>query len=76
MEGLQFDNEELRHETEFLRNKVASFYHEASMRADGGHDEGMGMEVGVDMRQGQRQETPPSQPNSLRCVCVCVRCGM
>lgn len=63
MEGLQFDNEELRHETEFLRNKVATFYHEASMRADGGHSEG----GGVDMRQ----ETPPSQPNSLRCVCTC-----
>lgn len=31
MEGLQFDNEELRHETEVLRNQVAVFYNEARL---------------------------------------------
>lgn len=57
MEGLQFDNEELRHETEFLRNKVATFYHEASMRADGGQS--------MASEGGMRQSTPPSQSNSI-----------
>lgn len=64
MEGLQFDNEELRHETEFLRNKVAMFYNEARMREDeGGHGGGEGF---------SREEMPP--PSSVRCVCLtCVR---
>lgn len=64
MEGLQFDNEELRHETEFLRNKVAMFYNEARMREDeGGHGGGEGF---------SREEMPP--PSSVRFVfCACIR---
>ncbi|CAM9633741.1 unnamed protein product [Ectocarpus sp. 13 AM-2016] len=58
MEGLQFDNEELRHETEFLRNKVAMFYNEARMREDeGGHGGGEGF---------SREEMPPPSSVSSR----------
>lgn len=52
MESLQFDNEEMRHETEVLRNQVAVYYNEARMAREG-------------RGGGGRQETPPSLPMSL-----------